>query len=45
MRWTTAGAHRSLQLRGQVLDGELGVSFARGYPRVRMKGWRGEHAA
>jgi hypothetical protein len=45
MRWTKAGAHRLLQLRAQVLDGELGDRCARWYPGVRMEDRRGQHAA
>jgi hypothetical protein len=45
MRWTKAGAHRLLQLRAQVLDGELGDRGARWHPGVRMEDGRGQQAA
>ena len=32
MRWTRCGAHRVLQVRTQVLDGELRRTFCRWYP-------------
>jgi hypothetical protein len=35
MRWTKAGAHRLLQVRVQVLDGELLGTFKRWYPGMR----------
>jgi hypothetical protein len=34
MRWTKEGAHRLLQVRTQVLDGELAKTFARWYPQM-----------
>lgn len=37
MRWTKAGAHRLLQLRVQVLDGELRRNFERWYPGLRIE--------
>jgi hypothetical protein len=45
VRWTKAGAHRLLQVRAQVLDGEQGDRFARWYPAVRMEDGRGQQAA
>lgn len=36
MRWTKAGAHQVLQVRIQVLDGELGRTFERWYPGMRL---------
>jgi hypothetical protein len=32
MRWTRRGAHSLLQVRTQVLDGELRHTFCRWYP-------------
>lgn len=36
MRWTKPGAHRMLQLRVQVLDGELQRNFERWYPNMHI---------
>lgn len=36
MRWAKAGAHRLLQLRIQVLDGELRRTFQRWYPGFHL---------
>jgi hypothetical protein len=37
MRWTKAGAHRLLQIRLQVLDGELGETFRSWYPDMPLR--------
>ncbi len=37
VRWTMAGAQRLLQVRLQVLDGELGEIFRRWYPDMPLE--------
>ena len=37
MRWTPAGAHRLLQLRVRVLDGELHNTFKGWYPAMKSE--------
>lgn len=42
MRWTKAGAHRVLQIRVQVLDGDLKPTFRRWYPGMPASELRNE---